>query len=171
MSLAHAEVDRLGGSLHAPSLFLKQEGKREEQIRFDGRRAAKCGVVGGSFGNRTALAEETGRLRKFVVTVDVHRTTRDGFAISVIRQKRWSRRGKTSVQDAIQVLLRTTVCVNQLFTTNGAFASGASAVSLRGCPQTHVRLLFDGMRALLSCGDDGVRNVDLIRIPDDIVKR
>jgi iron complex outermembrane receptor protein len=59
------------------------------------------------------------------------------------------------------------------FTANGAFASGASAVSLRGLSTNSTLVLFDGLRAAYyPLADDGTRAfVDLNTIPDDVVDR
>lgn len=59
------------------------------------------------------------------------------------------------------------------FTANGAFAAGASAISLRGLSTNSTLVLFDGLRAAYyPLADDGSRNfVDLNTIPDDIVDR
>ena len=59
------------------------------------------------------------------------------------------------------------------FSANGAFAGGASSVSLRGLTTSSTLVLFDGLRAAYyPLADDGTRNfVDLNTIPDEIVDR
>lgn len=59
------------------------------------------------------------------------------------------------------------------FSANGAFAAGASAVSLRGLTTNSSIVLFDGLRgAYYPLADDGARSfVDLNTIPDAIVER
>ncbi len=83
-------------------------------------------------------------------------------------------RGVSTVQEAIQMLSSNNgpALINS-FTANGAFAAGASAVSLRGLSTSSTLVLFDGLRAAYyPLSDDGTRNfVDLNTIPDDIVDR
>ncbi len=84
------------------------------------------------------------------------------------------RRGITTTQDAIQQLSANGgPALTNNFTANGAFAAGASAVSLRGLSVNSTLVLFDGLRAAYyPLADDGSRNfVDLNSIPDDIVDR
>ena len=83
------------------------------------------------------------------------------------------RRGITTVTEALQ-----TVTANgsgnlpQNFTGNGAFAAGASGVSLRGLTTDSTLVLIDGQRAAYyPLSDDGERNfVDINSIPDSIVQ-
>ncbi|WP_066651984.1 MULTISPECIES: TonB-dependent receptor domain-containing protein [Sphingomonas] len=84
------------------------------------------------------------------------------------------RRGLVTTQDAIQQLSSNGgPALTNNFTANGAFAAGASAVSLRGLSVNSTLVLFDGLRAAYyPLADDGSRNfVDLNTIPDDIVDR
>lgn len=83
-------------------------------------------------------------------------------------------RGITTIQEGIQrIAANNGPALTNSFTANGAFASGASAVSLRGLTTDSTLVLFDGMRAAYyPLADDGTRNfVDLNTIPDDIVER
>ena len=59
------------------------------------------------------------------------------------------------------------------FSANGAFATGASAVSLRGLTTNSTIVLFDGLRgAYYPLADDGSRSfVDLNTIPNAVVER
>lgn len=83
------------------------------------------------------------------------------------------RRGISTVSQALQ-----TVTANGSgnlpanFTGNGAFASGATAVSLRGLTSDSTLVLIDGQRAAYyPLSDDGERNfVDLNSIPNSIVQ-
>ena len=84
------------------------------------------------------------------------------------------RRGLATTQDAIQQLSSNGgPALTNNFTANGAFAAGASAVSLRGLSTNSTLVLFDGLRAAYyPLADDGSRNfVDLNTVPDDIVDR
>lgn len=84
------------------------------------------------------------------------------------------RRGLSTIQSAIQQLVSNNgPALGNNFSANGAFAGGASAVSLRGLSTNSTLVLFDGLRAsYYPLADDGTRNfVDLNTIPDDIVDR
>ena len=83
-------------------------------------------------------------------------------------------RGIQTVQGAIQTLAANNgPALTNSFTANGAFAGGASSVSLRALSTNSTLVLFDGQRsAYYPLADDGARNfVDLNTIPDDIVDR
>lgn len=83
-------------------------------------------------------------------------------------------RGITTVQQGIQSLAANNgPALTNGFTANGAFAGGASAVSLRGLTTSSTLVLFDGLRAAYyPLADDGTRNfVDLNTIPDAIIDR
>ena len=83
-------------------------------------------------------------------------------------------RGITTVQQGIQTLAANNgPALTNSFSANGAFAGGASAVSLRGLTTSSTLVLFDGLRAAYyPLADDGTRNfVDLNTIPDAIVER
>lgn len=94
--------------------------------------------------------------------------------ITVLTADDIGKRGITTVQGAIQTLSSNNgpALVNSA-TANGAFAGGASAISLRGLTTSSTLVLFDGLRAAYyPLADDGVRNfVDLNTIPDEIVER
>lgn len=82
------------------------------------------------------------------------------------------RRGISTVQEGLQrIAANNGPALTNSFSANGAFAAGASAVSLRGLSTNSTLVLFDGMRAAYyPLSDDGTRNfVDLNTIPDDIV--
>jgi iron complex outermembrane receptor protein len=83
-------------------------------------------------------------------------------------------RGVSTIQEGIQrIAANNGPALTNSFTANGAFASGASAVSLRGLTTNSTLVLIDGMRAAYyPLADDGTRNfVDLNTIPDDVVER
>ena len=94
--------------------------------------------------------------------------------VTVVTADNLDSRGINTAQDAIQMLSSNNgpALINS-FTANGAFAAGASAVSLRGLSTNSTLVLFDGLRAAYyPLADDGSRNfVDLNTIPDDIVDR
>jgi iron complex outermembrane receptor protein len=94
--------------------------------------------------------------------------------VTVITTENLDRRGLSTVQDALQTLSSNNgPALTNSFSANGAFAQGASAVSLRGLSTNSTLVLFDGLRAAFyPIADDGTRNfVDLNTIPDDIVER
>ncbi len=94
--------------------------------------------------------------------------------VTILTQESLDRRGINTVQDAIQQLSSNNgPALGNSFTANGAFAGGASSVSLRGLSTNSTLVLFDGLRAAYyPLADDGSRNfVDLNTIPDDIVDR
>jgi iron complex outermembrane receptor protein len=83
------------------------------------------------------------------------------------------KRGISTVQEGLQSLAANNgPALTNNFSANGAFAAGASAVSLRGLSTNSTLVLFDGLRAAYyPLADDGTRNfVDLNNIPDDIIQ-
>ncbi|MGN6818607.1 MAG: TonB-dependent receptor domain-containing protein [Sphingomonas sp.] len=94
--------------------------------------------------------------------------------VTTITTENLDKRGVSTIQDALQTLASNNgPALTNSFTANGAFAGGASAVSLRGLSTNSTLVLFDGLRAAYyPLADDGSRNfVDLNTIPDDIVDR
>ena len=92
--------------------------------------------------------------------------------VTTISVESLDNRGISTVQEGIQRLASNNgPALTNSFSANGAFAAGASAVSLRGLSTNSTLILFDGMRAAYyPLSDDGTRNfVDLNTIPDDIV--
>lgn len=83
-------------------------------------------------------------------------------------------RGINTVTDAIQRLSANGAgTLPNSFSANGAFASGASAPSLRGLTTNSTLVLFDGLRmAYYPLADDGTRNfVDINSIPNAIIDK
>ncbi len=94
--------------------------------------------------------------------------------VTTVTTENLDARGISTVQEGIQRLAANNgPALTNSFTANGAFAAGASAVSLRGLTTNSTLVLFDSMRAAYyPLADDGTRNfVDLNTIPDDIVER
>ncbi|MES3082537.1 TonB-dependent receptor domain-containing protein [Sphingomonas faeni] len=94
--------------------------------------------------------------------------------VTTITAQNLDQRGISTIQEGIQRLSANNgPALTNSFTANGAFASGASAVSLRGLSTNSTLVLFDGLRAAYyPLADDGTRAfVDLNTIPDDIVDR
>lgn len=114
--------------------------------------------------------------QEVVVTGSIFRgtTSKTVSPITVVTADSIDKRGQNTVQDAIQSLASNNgPALTNSFSANGAFAAGASAVSLRGLSTNSTLVLFDGQRAAYyPLADDGSRNfVDLNTIPDDIVDR
>ena len=111
-----------------------------------------------------------------VVTGSILRTTDAATPspVTVVSSEALDQRGVSTVQEGIQQLTSNNgPALTNSFSANGAFASGASAVSLRGLSTNSTLVLFDGLRAAYyPLSDDGTRNfVDLNTIPDEIVDR
>ena len=84
-----------------------------------------------------------------------------------------ARRGITTVAEALQtVTANGSGNIPANFTGNGAFAAGASGVSLRGLTTDSTLVLIDGQRAAYyPLSDDGERNfVDTNTIPESIIQ-
>lgn len=94
--------------------------------------------------------------------------------VTVVSAASLDQRAQSSVQEAIQSIASNNgPALTNSFSANGAFAGGASAVSLRGLSTSSTLVLFDGLRAAYyPLADDGTRNfVDLNTIPDDVIDR
>ena len=94
--------------------------------------------------------------------------------VTTVTAENLEQRGITTIQEGLQALASNNgPALTNSFSANGAFAAGASAVSLRGLSTNSTLVLFDGLRAAYyPLADDGTRNfVDLNTIPDDIVER
>lgn len=118
--------------------------------------------------------DDTSQPGDIVVTGTLFKTAKTPTPITTITTEELDRRGISTTQDAIQQLSSNNgPALTNSFTANGAFAAGASAVSLRGLSTNSTLVLFDGLRAAYyPLADDGSRNfVDLNTIPDDIVDR
>jgi len=120
--------------------------------------------------------QDNGGGEEIVVTGTLFRgtTSKTVSPITVVTAEAIEKRGQNTVQDAIQQLSSNNgPALTNSFSANGAFAAGASAVSLRGLSTNSTLVLFDGQRAAYyPLADDGSRNfVDLNTIPDDIIDR
>lgn len=111
---------------------------------------------------------------EIVITGTLFKTAVTPSPVTTLTTEDLDKRGINTVQDSIQLLSSNNgPALGNSFTANGAFAGGASAVSLRGLSTNSTLVLFDGLRAAYyPLADDGSRNfVDLNTIPDDIVDR
>jgi iron complex outermembrane recepter protein len=94
--------------------------------------------------------------------------------LTVLSSQDLNQRGITTVTNAIaQIADNGSSGLPNSFTAQGAFAAGASAVSLRGLTSAATLVVIDGLRtAYYPLADDATRNfVDLNTIPDIIVDR
>ena len=119
--------------------------------------------------------DETGAGQDIVVTGSILRSAgATPSPVTTLTSENLDQRGINTVQDAIQRLSSNNgAALTNSFSANGAFAAGASSVSLRGLSTNSTLVLFDGLRAAYyPLADDATRNfVDLNTIPDDIVDR
>ncbi len=85
----------------------------------------------------------------------------------------FNKRGLSSMADALQSLTANNAGTAPPSWSSFGFATGASAVSLRGLNDAYTLTLFNGMRtAPYPLADDGYRNfVDINTIPSSIVER
>jgi iron complex outermembrane recepter protein len=122
-----------------------------------------------------APADTTGPAsEEIVVTGTLIKAVTTPSPVTTLTVSNLDQRGISTVQEGIQrIASNNGPALTNSFTANGAFAAGASAVSLRGLSTNSTLVLFDGMRAAYyPLADDGTRNfVDLNTIPDDIVER
>ncbi|MEG3084438.1 TonB-dependent receptor [Sphingomonas sp. PB2P12] len=121
-------------------------------------------------------ADDEANGQEIVVTGSLFRQTENATPspVTTLTTANLDARGINTVQGAIQSLASNNgPALTNSFTANGAFAGGASAVSLRGLSTNSTLVLFDGLRAAYyPLADDATRNfVDLNTIPDDIVER
>jgi iron complex outermembrane receptor protein len=125
-------------------------------------------------GGQTDQAAESGNDIVITGTLFRRTDTETPSPVTVITAEDIGKRGITTVQGAIQSLAANNgPALTNSFTANGAFAGGASSISLRGLTTSSTLVLFDGLRAAYyPLADDGTRNfVDLNTIPDEIVDR
>jgi iron complex outermembrane recepter protein len=124
----------------------------------------------------TPPADDANEGEAIVVTGTLLRSTANDTPspVTVLSSEMLDQRGIQTTQEAIQRLASNNgPAVTTSFSANGAFAAGASGISLRGLSTNSTLVLFDGMRAAYyPLADDATRNfVDLNTIPDDIVDR
>ncbi len=111
---------------------------------------------------------------EIVVTGSLFATKVTTSPVTTVTAESLDARGITTVQDGLQRLAANNgPTLTNSFSANGAFAGGASAISLRGLSTNSTLVLFNGMRAAYyPLADDATRNfVDLNTIPDDIIDR
>lgn len=94
--------------------------------------------------------------------------------LGIVSAEQMDERGQTTVAETLETISGNAGgSLPNSFTANGAFAGGASAVSLRGLLTSNTLVLVDGMRlSYFPLSDDGVRNfVDLNTIPQAVISR
>jgi iron complex outermembrane receptor protein len=137
-----------------------------------------CLVSGTAFAQDTAKPTEpkTEEAQTIVVTGSILRRTNTETVspVTTITADQLDQRGISTIQEGLQTLAANNgPALTNSFTANGAFAAGASAISLRGLTTNSTLVLFDGLRAAYyPLADDGSRNfVDLNTLPDDIIEK
>jgi len=119
--------------------------------------------------------EESTTLEEVIVTGSIIKRAETASAspVSVLTADELDVRGLNTVADAVTMLPSNNAGTMNASWSSFGFASGASAVSLRGLTTSASLTIFDGLRmAPYPLGDDGRRNfVDLGMIPDSIVSR
>ncbi|WP_206242515.1 TonB-dependent receptor plug domain-containing protein [Novosphingobium terrae] len=137
-----------------------------------------CLVSGTAFAQDAAKPNEpkAEEAQTIVVTGSILRRTNTETVspVTTITADQLDQRGISTVQEGLQTLAANNgPALTNSFTANGAFAAGASAISLRGLTTNSTLVLFDGLRAAYyPLADDGSRNfVDLNTIPDDIIEK
>ena len=114
-------------------------------------------------------------LEEIVVTGSIIRRAEVATAspVTVLSADDLQIRGINTIADAIQLLPSNNAGTMNASWSSFGFATGATAVSLRGLTTSASLTVFDGLRmAPYPLGDDGRRNfVDVGTIPDSIVER
>lgn len=141
-------------------------------------------VLGAALLSASAFAQDTAKpevkkgdeAQTIVVTGSILRRTNTETVspVTTITADQLDARGISTIQDGLQTLAANNgPALTNSFTANGAFAAGASAISLRGLTTNSTLVLFDGLRAAYyPLADDGSRNfVDLNTLPDDIIEK
>jgi iron complex outermembrane receptor protein len=128
------------------------------------------------FAQASAAPADAPQVQEVVVTGSILRRKLDATdaPVTTVTADDLQQRGITTVSAGIEMLSANGAgSLPNSFTANGAFAAGASAVSLRGLTTNSTLTLIDGMRmTYYPLADDGTRNfVDLNTIPDVIVDR
>uniref|UniRef100_UPI00131A4DC8 TonB-dependent receptor n=1 Tax=Allosphingosinicella vermicomposti TaxID=614671 RepID=UPI00131A4DC8 len=166
-STALTAVALFGASFAAPAFAQDATNTPGAQTTEQGEEQTPAPVPNTNTGNTEEEIVVTGTLFRGTTSATVS-------PITVLTTEAIDQRGQNTIQDAIQSLASNNgPALTNSFTANGAFAAGASAVSLRGLSTNSTLVLFDGQRAAYyPLADDGSRNfVDLNTIPDDIVDR
>ncbi len=129
-----------------------------------------------TYWSSSIYAEEGKRIiEEVIVTGSIIKRAETATAspVSVLTREELDLRGVNTIADAVTSLPSNNAGTMNASWSSYGFATGASAVSLRGLTTSASLTVFDGMRmAPYPLGDDGRRNfVDLGTIPDSIVER
>lgn len=125
---------------------------------------------------RLSQGTEAGQAENIVVTGSLLRDPNISSAspVTEITRTEMARRGMKNVTDALQALSANGGgTLTNAFTSNGAFAGGASAPSLRSLSTDSTLVLMDGQRlSYYPLSDDGERNfVDTNWMPQSIMEK
>ncbi|MCJ7590415.1 MAG: TonB-dependent receptor [Woeseiaceae bacterium] len=139
--------------------------------------ALSAAVVGIFLPLTSAIAQDNSEevLEEIVTTGSIIRRAETASAspVTVLTSDQLDIRGINTIADAVVLLPANNAGTMNASWSSFGFASGASAVSLRGLTTSSSLTTFDGLRmAPYPLGDDGRRNfVDLGTIPDSIIDR
>lgn len=125
--------------------------------------------------DQQSQAKQKEVLEEIVVTGSIIKRAEVATAspVTVLTAEQLDIRGINTVADAIQLLPANNAGTMNASWSSFGFATGATAVSLRGLTTSSSLTVFDGLRmAPYPLGDDGRRNfVDVGTMPDSIVER
>lgn len=120
-----------------------------------------------------ASADDEGSVIVVTGSIFKNPSTSTAAPLTVLSSEELTKRGVNTISDAVQSLSANNAGSMSKSWNSFNFATGATAVSLRGLGSGNTLTLFDGLRsAPYPLADDGHRNfVDLNAIPDAIVDR
>jgi iron complex outermembrane receptor protein len=123
----------------------------------------------------TQTADDSGQQGDIIVTGTIIRNSATATAapINTLSSVDLANRGQNTIAEALQTIPANGAGTMTRAWNSFGFASGATAVSLRGLTTGNTLTLFDGLRsAIYPLGDDGQRSfVDLNTIPQAIVDK
>lgn len=132
-------------------------------------------VVGTWLPTTAVMAQDGEPLEEITVTGSIIKRAETATAspVTVLTDEQLEIRGINTIADAVTLLPANNAGTMNSSWSSFGFATGASAVSLRGLTTSKSLTTFDGLRmAPYPLGDDGRRNfVDLGTIPESIVER
>lgn len=137
--------------------------------------ALLCGTAYAQDTAPQAADEATDESSVIIVTGSIFKdaSTSTAAPLVVLDSEELAKRGVNNISDAVQSLSSNNAGSMSKSWNSFNFATGATAVSLRGLGSGNTLTLFDGLRsAPYPLADDGHRNfVDLSSMPDAIVER
>jgi iron complex outermembrane receptor protein len=133
------------------------------------------GISAFAYTPQVLAQDESEAIEEIIVTGSIIRRAETATAspVTVLTSEQLDMRGINTIADAVTLLPANNAGTMNTSWSSFGFATGASAVSLRGLTTSSSLVTFDGLRmAPYPLGDDGRRNfVDLGTIPDSIIER